>query len=237
MSEDPRASDFREYVLEMRAPPPPPIRGGVLTRLVPAWVPGVFRKYTTLAMKPIAQRRWAELASSPSIRLHVGCGWNDLDGWVNVDLFATNADIPWDLRQGIPLPDNSVQAVFHEHMMEHMSLSDGLLFSQECLRVLEPGGVLRIGVPDAGACIDSYSGKGNPEWAASRPTGMLAVQALFYENGHCAMYDGETLELMCRAAGFAEAERREWGTSWIGDCPDTTSRASGTLYVDARKGS
>ena len=95
--------------------------------------------------------------------------------------------------------------------------------------------MLRIGVPDAGACIDSYSGKAGPEWAASRPTAMLAVQALFYENGHRAMYDGETLALMCRAAGFSEVERKEAGESWIDGCPDTPGRASGTLYVDARK--
>jgi hypothetical protein len=49
------------------------------------------------------------------------------------------------------------------------------------------------------------------------------------------MYDAETLTLLCRAAGFAEARRRKWGESWIEPCPDTAGRQSGTLYVDARR--
>jgi predicted SAM-dependent methyltransferase len=157
------------------------------------------------------------------------------EGWLNVDLFATRADVYWDLALGIPLPDSSVEAVFHEHMLEHLTLQSGFMFTRECHRVLKPGSVLRIGVPDAGALLDSYSGKGDPEWANSRPTGMLAVQALFYENGHLAMYDSETLILMCRAAGFAEATQRMSGEGLLQPSPDTPSRESGTLYVEARK--
>lgn len=235
--EDRRAREYREHILApVQGPEPPPIPGGALTRRVPLWVPGLFRRWSTLAVRPVARRRWAEVAASDPIRLHVGCGWTYLEDWINVDLFATKADIAWDLRQGVPLADGTVDAIFHEHMLEHLNLREGLLFTLECARLLKPGGLLRIGVPDAGACIDSYSGKGNPEWAESRPTGMLAVQGLFYENGHRAMYDGETLTLMCRAAGFAEVERQEWGTSWLGSSPDSAHRESGTLYVDARKG-
>jgi hypothetical protein len=91
-------------------------------------------------------------------------------------------------------------------------------------------------VPDAGLCINSHAGTTAPDWAQSQVTGMLAVQALFYENGHCAMYDAETLTLMCRAAGFAEAHHSDWGEGWIQTSPDTPSRRGGTLYVDARKG-
>jgi predicted SAM-dependent methyltransferase len=235
VEQDGRASEFRDYLLEARKVPPPPVSGGALLRVMPGWAPGMLRWSGTLAVKPLSQRRWADLAGSQPLRLHVGCGWTHLDGWVNVDLFATRADIVWDLRQGVPLPDGSVDAIFHEHMLEHMSLRDGFLFTRECARLLKPGGVLRVGVPDAGACIDSYSGKGTPDWAASRPTGMVAVQALFYENGHRAMYDGETLTLLCKAAGFADARRQSWGTSLIDPCPDTEDRESGTLYVDAPK--
>ena len=233
--EESRAAEFRQHVLASEKAPPPPIPGGALARKVPTWVPGAFRKWSTFAVGPVSRRRWAQLAGTRPLRLHLGCGWSYIENWVNVDLFATRADIAWDLRQGMPLADDSVDAIFHEHMLEHLSLRDGLLFTEECRRVLKPGGVLRIGVPDAGACIDSYSGKGNPDWARSRPTGMLAVQGLFYENGHRAMYDSETLVLMCVAAGFGEAARRAWGESWIEDCPDTPDRAKGTLYVDARK--
>lgn len=101
--------------------------------------------------------------------------------------------------------------------------------------MLAPGGVLRIGVPDAGLCLDSYAGNADPDWARSRPTGMLAVQSLFYEHGHRSMWDAETLTLACRAAGFAEARHTPAGESWIAPCPDSPERADGTLYVEARK--
>jgi predicted SAM-dependent methyltransferase len=230
-----RLEEFRRYVLAEAEAPPPPIPGGRLLRMLPSWLPDLARSWGTRAMRPLARRRWAAAGGRSALRLHLGCGWNRLDGWVNVDLAATRAEIPWDLRQGVPLPDGSVEAIYHEHMLEHLSLRDGYLFTCECARLLRPGGVLRVAVPDAGACIDSYSGKGSPDWARSRPTGMLAVEALFYENGHRAMYDAETLITMCLAAGFEEAVAQEYGRSWIADCPDSAERASGTLYVDARR--
>lgn len=234
--QDERAEQLRDYVLTVDgAPPPPPVRSGIALRRLPRWAPGVFRSCSTAALKPLARRQWQDVARSERIMLHLGCGWASLEGWLNVDLFATRADLPWDLRWGIPLADDSVSAIFHEHLLEHLSLRDGFLLTQECLRVLRPDGILRIGVPDAGACVDSYSGKADPAWAQSRPTPMLAVQALFYENGHRAMYDAETLTLMCRAAGFEEAAHRSWGESWIDPPPDTPDREGGTLYVDARK--
>lgn len=229
-----RVRALRSYLESEAKPPPPPVRGGSLLRMLPAGAPGAFRAVGTRAVRPRARRQLEQLAAGPPPMLHLGCGWEHKQGWVNIDLFATRADICWDLSLGLPLPDGSVAAIFHEHLQEHLSLRDGYLLTRECRRVLKPGGVLRIAVPDAGACIDSYAGKAEPEWAQSRPTGMLAVQALFYEHGHHAMYDAETLTLMCRAAGFGEAARREFGEGWMQPSPDTPSRRSGTLYVEAR---
>jgi predicted SAM-dependent methyltransferase len=217
-------------------PPPPPISGGRMIRLLPAWAPGLLRSAGTTASRPLSKRKWERVPTDGTAKLHLGCGWAHKDGWVNVDLFATSADIVWDLRHGIPLPDNSAQAILHEHMLEHLSLRDGHLLARECLRVLAPGGVLRIGVPDAGLCIDSYAGKADSDWAASRPTGMLAVQALFYEHGHRSMWDGATLTRALLAAGFAEARHTVFGESWIEPCPDSEDRRDGTLYAEARKG-
>jgi predicted SAM-dependent methyltransferase len=216
-------------------PPPPPIGGGRMVRWLPAWVPGMVRSTGTRASRPLSKRKWDGVPTDGTARLHLGCGWEHKDAWVNVDLFATSADIVWDLRHGIPLPDRSTKAIFHEHMLEHLSLRDGFMLARECLRVLAPGGVLRIGVPDAGLCIDSYAGKADPDWASSRPTGMLAVQALFYEHGHRSMWDGQTLTQALLAAGFADARRTEAGESWIAPCPDSEDRREGTLYAEGRK--
>ncbi len=53
-----------------------------------------------------------------------------------------------DLRRGIPFPDRSVDVVYHSHMFEHFDRSVAPIFQREVLRVLKPGGIQRIVVPD-----------------------------------------------------------------------------------------
>jgi predicted SAM-dependent methyltransferase len=125
-----------------------------------------------------------------------------------------------------------VDVVFHEHVLEHLPFDAGFALTRECRRVLRPGGVLRFGVPDAEAVIRSYARQITTAWAESSPTAMLAVCGLFYENGHRAMYDSLTLEMLCRAAGFAEVARAYDGESRIEPCPDDPSRR-GSAWVEA----
>lgn len=47
------------------------------------------------------------------------------------------------------------------------------------------------------------------------------------------MYDAETLQLMCLAAGFAEVVIGDWGWGWIQPSPDAPHRREGSLYVEA----
>jgi len=53
-----------------------------------------------------------------------------------------------DLRKGIPFPDKSVDAVYHSHLFEHLDRDAVEGFLTEVKRVLKPGGVHRIVVPD-----------------------------------------------------------------------------------------
>lgn len=53
-----------------------------------------------------------------------------------------------DLRHGIPAEANSVDAVYHSHFLEHIDRASVPGFFDEVLRVLKPGGVHRIVVPD-----------------------------------------------------------------------------------------
>lgn len=52
------------------------------------------------------------------------------------------------LRKGIPFPDRSVDAVYHSHLLEHLDRDVVPTFLAEVKRVLKPGGVHRIVVPD-----------------------------------------------------------------------------------------
>lgn len=53
-----------------------------------------------------------------------------------------------DLSQGIPFPDSSVDVIFHSNMLEHLDREVAPKFLAEAFRVLKPGGIHRIVVPD-----------------------------------------------------------------------------------------
>ena len=61
-----------------------------------------------------------------------------------------------DLRKGIPFADGSVDAVYHSHFLEHLDRRSARAFLLEVRRVLKPGGVQRIAVPDLERLCASY---------------------------------------------------------------------------------
>jgi predicted SAM-dependent methyltransferase len=89
--------------------------------------------------------------------LNLGCGSRFRDGWVNVNFTSTGKDvIAADLGKGIPFPDDYFDAVYHSHLLEHISKSDAPFFMKECHRVLRKGGVIRVVVPDLEAIVKQY---------------------------------------------------------------------------------
>ena len=81
--------------------------------------------------------------------LNVGCGNRWHPDWVNVDLVSSSREVvQYDVSSGLPFPSNHFDAVYHSHVLEHLAPADGELLIAECFRVLKPGGVLRIVVPD-----------------------------------------------------------------------------------------
>lgn len=81
-------------------------------------------------------------------RLHFGCDQNFLaKPWENYD---TDVDI----RKPLPFPIGSARFILAEHVIEHVSFRDGVRFLGECLRILEPGGVLRLAFPDITRSVD-----------------------------------------------------------------------------------
>lgn len=89
--------------------------------------------------------------------LNLGCGDTVHAGWVNVDLDPHPPHVlGYDLRHGVPFPDGLFDAVYHSHVLEHMPRRVAPDFLRECLRVLRPGGVLRVAVPDLEGIARAY---------------------------------------------------------------------------------
>lgn len=215
----------------------PPLKR-VVRGLVPVPLRPVVRPLATDLLSLRERHRAAKIARRVPLRLHLGSGRSPKTGWVNVDLFGDRVDLAWNLHRPLPFEDDSVDAAFHEHLLEHFTLRKGTALTQECYRVLKPGGVLRVGVPDAAAYVQSYLQEGGAPIASAypgRPTPLLAMQEVFYRHGHRTMYDFDTLALVCNAAGFVSVERRRFGESHLTPCPDSEHRRPWTLYVEALK--
>ena len=92
------------------------------------------------------------------LRLNLGCGSEVKPGWVNVDLTA-GGTLALDLREALPFSDGSCAIIYSEHFLEHLSYPDDAgEFLAECLRVLKPGGVFSVGVPDTALPLRAYCG-------------------------------------------------------------------------------
>jgi SAM-dependent methyltransferase len=81
--------------------------------------------------------------------LNLGCGSRYHPDWINIDIAPHGpAVIQHDISRGIPLPDASCDVIYHAAVLEHMRRANAAAFLAECHRVLKPGGIVRVGVPD-----------------------------------------------------------------------------------------
>jgi predicted SAM-dependent methyltransferase len=205
-------------------------------RVLPHRARDPLRAAATTLVVPLARRRARGLQARRPLRLNLGSGFVPIDGWTNVDLLGAPVQLPWHLKRGLPFPDASVDAVFSEHLYEHLPIDAGLALTRESVRVLRPGGILRVAVPDAGLLLRSYAGTEDHDWALSRSTRMQSVMSLFYEHGHRTMYDAELLTTLLGAAGAADVRVAAYGESRLGEVvPDSEHRRHGTLYVEGSK--
>jgi len=209
----------------------------VMKNLVPVRYRGTARMMVTDMVRGRERRKAQMLAQRSDLRLHLGSGGEHKSGWVNIDLLGDPVEVAWNLARPLPFGSASVTAVFHEHLLEHLPLQAGAVLMRECHRLLKPGGILRVGVPDAGKLIRSYGSDRSylETLHPVRPTAMLAVQELFYCHWHCDTFDTETLCLFFRASGFPDPRERDYGDSDLSQAPDTERRCAETLYVEARK--
>ncbi len=89
--------------------------------------------------------------------LNVGCGHCYHTDWTNIDLVDHGPEVRgYDLRQGLPYDDGSFDAVYHSHVLEHLTPEEARAMLAECCRVLRVGGVMRVVVPDLEGIATAY---------------------------------------------------------------------------------
>jgi predicted SAM-dependent methyltransferase len=149
--------------------------------------------------------------------LESGGLYKDLNG--SVGTFMLNHD----LVNGIPAEDNSLDLIYHSHMLEHLSYEDGINFIKECYRTLKPNGRMRILVPDLELWINAYSSKNRFFFEQYRKilnsdiyvTNASIFMGMLHNHEHKCGYDFESLSWVLGNAGFIEIEKKLYADSQI----------------------
>jgi SAM-dependent methyltransferase len=120
-------------------------------------------------------------------RLHWGCGPITPYGWVNSDIEAIpGVDVVADIRNGLPLADDSFDYIVSIHTLPEIPYRDLDRSLQELRRVLAPGGVLRLSLPDLDKAIKAYTSRDIdcffliPDDVVTSISGKMIVQLLWY---------------------------------------------------------
>lgn len=172
------------------------------------------------------------------IFLEVGAGnRKGLNEWLTIDL-KRNCDIFWDLRNGIPFPDESVSKIYSSHFFEHLTFREGQKFLDECLRVLTSGGKFLICVPNAKIYIEAYlnSDLDVEKYFGYKPaynntTKIDYVNYTAYMDGqHKYMFDEENLVHILKSKGMRNVHLREFDPSI-----DLKNRDYESIYAEAEK--
>jgi predicted SAM-dependent methyltransferase len=122
-------------------------------------------------------RRPSTIIRTPSgcALLNVGCGTTFSTEWTNVDLAPSPPHVAGiDLRKPLPFPDDSFDAIYSSHVLEHFTPDEGAFLLREMTRCLVPGGACRVVVPDLEIACREYLAQ--LEAAARRADGGSALR-------------------------------------------------------------
>ena len=144
------------------------------------------------------------------MNITLGCGALAIPGWTNFDIQKNLNVTKHDLRRPLPLEPHSIDFAFSEHFLEHLDRIEGLRLISEVHRVLKPGGVFRLCVPDLHKSVNDYldwklNGRDSIDipvvWEPKTPCQMLNES--LREWGHKYMYDADELHAAFEYVGFS----------------------------------
>lgn len=191
------------------------------------------RPRQTTSMEP----RWPRIR-----RLNWGCGEVGEPGWINSDRKGgPGVHLPCDILDGLDLDSDSILYCVSIHALPEIALPDIVPALQELRRVLEPDGVLRLGLPDLDRAIEAYRREDAdyfmvPDDAASTLGGKLITQMLWYGYSR-TLFTYDSIRQQLLRAGFREVVRCGFGEtrSRYPDVVALDNRPGESLFVEAVK--
>lgn len=188
-------------------------------------LPGAYRNRTRaqkvaarvrIAVKSMSARVVSRRTFHQATRLHLGSGDHILIGWTNVDALALPGVTPWDLRKPLPVRPGSIDYIFSEHFIEHITLDETRRLLTDCYRALRPGGIIRLSTPDLAKIVEEYQAGRTDEWIdvdwhPSTPAQM--VNEAVREWGHLFIFDEAELSTLLHEVGFRDVTRAAFHSS------------------------
>ena len=160
-------------------------------------------------------------AGNGKLKLNIGSFTVMLhNGWINTDIIDLTSYalanqykfLQMDSRGSFPFENNSVDFIVSSHMLEHLDWNEGLNFLRESYRVMKPGAVMRIAVPDLATMTMKYLNNNLQDLdemnlnAASNDQQSFKFWSFLFDN-HKIAYDINSLTKIGNLAGF-HVERR-----------------------------
>ena len=137
-------------------------------------------------LAPLADPRDVKVKINLGCGLAVAPGWNNVDASLNAlvaswpraahrvlyrfsganqyyssedycRLLGDNRFVHHDLAHSLPFPDACADVVYSSHFLEHLFRDQAVRVLRESLRILRPGGILRVCVPDLAHAVDLYA--------------------------------------------------------------------------------
>ena len=153
------------------------------------------------------------------MNVHIGCGTRYIPGFTHIDVVRREHVDYVSPAHDLPLPDSSVDLVYASHILEYYDLYEASDCLDEWMRVLKPGGIVRIAVPNFDALIEVY----RQTQDLSRIIGPLygrmpGSEGYIY---HRTTFNMGALSNLLASRGFIEVTNWDWKNvehSEIDDC-------------------
>ena len=175
-------------------------------------------------------------------RLNWGCGPEPPSGWLNADRRREpGIDLVGDIRDGLALPEDSVDYAVAIHGLQDLPYLDVVPALRELRRVLRPGGVLRVALPDLERSIEAWL-RGDagyfyiPDEETASLGGKLVVQAIWYGSTRTP-FTWDFFRELATKAGFGNVARckfRQTDSAWP-EIVALDNRERESLFAEAVK--
>lgn len=163
----------------------------------------------SLALGRLAVHYWALLggainALKEQIKLNLGARNRPIPGFKGFDCDPhEGVDYVGDIRDLSMFKDGEVSEIYGSHVVEHVSHLETLPLLKEWARVLEPGGILYIAVPDFKRTVELYAQLGLSDWIVRFLMGDQEYKTAYHYN----LFDEPRLTKLLREAGFCDVTR------------------------------